>query len=632
MLNWDFSPIYAIEREAKPELRFRWRGHRRVRFAHDAEHPTCASHHQKVVVIDERLAFTGGIDLTLRRWDTSEHRPQEPGRVDRDGEPYPPFHDVQILIEGEAAEILAALARERWLRATGKPLQRPKHSGASAWPECVRADLERVSLAIARTEPEYPGSDEPGVSEVVEAYEVAIASAQKCIYAETQYLTSRRLEEALSKRLREPDGPEIVLVAPTHTDGWMEQGTMGILTARLVQRLKAADTHGRFRVYTPWTDETAIFVHAKVLLVDDRLLRIGSSNMSNRSMGVDTECDAWIESTAPRTSEVIRGFRERLLGEHLGVEPAAVGRAFEETGSLIQAIEQLRGGARTLNPLEPGPSDVTPLVPLETADPETPLDAEALLRGVVPFERQRAMRRSMLRVAFMLAGLLALALLWRLEPLRAWLDPAWFSTQLALLRDNPWTAVAVVPVYVTLTNLMVPVNLLILATGVIFGPVMGALYAFVGALCGAATGQILGHRLGRAVLQRGFGQRAERVRRMLGRRGLVAFTFVRFIPVASFGLVNLCAGAMRVPFKEFMLGTAIGLLPGVIVLPLFADTISALFVRTDSVHLALAVASGGGAIIALILLSLFVGRRVEARSAAMANLPGREAESKETAR
>ena len=70
--------------------------------------------HQKIVVVDDAVAFSGGLDLTTRRWDTRAHRLDDPGRVDLAGVPYAPFHDVQAIVDGKAAAALAELARVRW--------------------------------------------------------------------------------------------------------------------------------------------------------------------------------------------------------------------------------------------------------------------------------------------------------------------------------------------------------------------------------------------------------------------------------------------------------------------------------------------------------------------------------------
>src|SRR4051812_9424436 len=125
VLAWDFSMIYTFEREMLSSYKFGWRGHGRLHFTLDGDHPQWASHHQKIVVVDDRVAFAGGLDLTIRRWDTSEHAGHDRRRVDPRGEPYAPVHDVQMMVDGEAAAALGALCRERWQRATGEVLPGP---------------------------------------------------------------------------------------------------------------------------------------------------------------------------------------------------------------------------------------------------------------------------------------------------------------------------------------------------------------------------------------------------------------------------------------------------------------------------------------------------------------------------
>jgi phospholipase D1/2 len=132
VLEWDFAMLYWTEREALRAHRFRARTHRRVRFRFDAECPIGASHHQKLVVVDDALAFAGGLDVTSSRWDTREHAAEEPRRVDPDGQPYAPFHDVQMAVDGAAAKSLGELARERWRRATGQRLA-PVQDGQDPW-------------------------------------------------------------------------------------------------------------------------------------------------------------------------------------------------------------------------------------------------------------------------------------------------------------------------------------------------------------------------------------------------------------------------------------------------------------------------------------------------------------------
>ena len=103
ILSWDFPALYAAEREWNSAAKFTADAPDRLRFCFDSSLPSGSAQHQKIVVIDGVLAFSGGLDLTIRRWDTSAHEAHHPLRTDPDGKPYPPFHDVQCMVDGEAA-------------------------------------------------------------------------------------------------------------------------------------------------------------------------------------------------------------------------------------------------------------------------------------------------------------------------------------------------------------------------------------------------------------------------------------------------------------------------------------------------------------------------------------------------
>ena len=155
---------------------------------------------------------------------------------------------------------------------------------------------------------------------------------------------------------------------------------MGRGRSRVLAHIRSADRYGRFRIYRPVTaNGQPIYVHAKVMIVDDRVLKIGSSNLNNRSMGLDTECDLAVEAASDQGTDRavaagIRGLRNALLGEHLGVPPDEVARSHSRTGSLITTIEALRREAgRTLVPLDASAVEVVkPLSDGELLDPERP--------------------------------------------------------------------------------------------------------------------------------------------------------------------------------------------------------------------------------------------------------------------
>src|SRR6185503_1884968 len=133
--------------------RLGWRTHRHVHFGFDNRHPVGGSHHQKIVVVDDSLAFCGGIDLTSHRWDTSAHRVEEPARTSF-GEPYSPYHEVQAMVSGPAATSLGVLVRDRWRALGNEPMPPVQPSPHTLWPRDVTADLTEVDVSIVRTVPE----------------------------------------------------------------------------------------------------------------------------------------------------------------------------------------------------------------------------------------------------------------------------------------------------------------------------------------------------------------------------------------------------------------------------------------------------------------------------------------------
>jgi phospholipase D1/2 len=335
----DFTPVSLMN----------WLSSERLRFAIDGAHPTGAVHHQKIVVVDDALAFCGGIDLTLDRWDTREHLDDSRFRRAA-GRTYGPRHEIAAAVDGAAAAALGELARVRWRTATGESLE-PVDVHQAAWPSGLEPDLRNVDVGIARTLPELEGRNE--VREVEALNLAAIAAAQHTIYLENQYLASRTLADALAARLQEPDGPEVVIVMPRNSESRLEATAMDSARYRLLQILWAADEHDRFGVYWPVTEGgTPIYVHTKVFAIDDRFLRIGSSNLNNRSMGFDSECDVAVEAVRNTPEhddirETVTSVRNQLVCEHLGVSCDDFESAMED-GSFLQAVETLRGEGKSL--------------------------------------------------------------------------------------------------------------------------------------------------------------------------------------------------------------------------------------------------------------------------------------------
>ncbi len=331
--------------------------HSRVQFRLDRTVPLGACHHQKMVVIDDAVAFCGGGDISVDRWDTPEHPPEHPGRRMPNGKIHPPRHEVMLLVSGPIARRLGDHVRRRWETATDEPLSPPPNSEDDAWPEAVAPSLFDVRVGVARTEPAWRG--EPGCQEIERLYLAAIQSAQSLLVLENQYVASPVIEAALGLRLQAADGPEIVVITTRKSPSWFDQMTMDRTRAAMIGRLRAADVYGRFRAWCPVTSAgQTIIVHSKVAIVDDRLLRVGSANLNNRSFGFDTEFDMAIEAETPDARATIAGFRTRLLAHWLGVtedeliaagnvgEPGMVGmldRLAERTGRLVP-VEHFKPG------------------------------------------------------------------------------------------------------------------------------------------------------------------------------------------------------------------------------------------------------------------------------------------------
>lgn len=620
VLNWDFAMLYALEREWLPAYKLGWRTDPRLSFFMDGRHPVGASHHQKLVVIDDRLAFIGGLDLTRSRWDTSEHACDMPLRCDVDGKKHEPFHDVQAMVDGDVARALGELARTRWQRATG---QLPavsdvtKDATYALWPEDVTPDITDIDVAILRTEPSYEGA--PGVYEVRQLYVDAIAASKQYLFFENQYFTSDLIGNALKARLSEKNGPEVMVVSPQTQSGWLEKVTMGVLRARVHQRLKLSDQHDRYRLYCPHIpglEQGCLNVHSKVFVMDDDLFCVGSANLSNRSMAFDTECNlafeaAGSEQEKTRIRTAIARMRNRLLGEHLDCALGKVDEEIRRYGSLHQAADVLRTNERSLQMLDPVLTpELDALIPEQAVfDPERPIDPDELIAQLVPEEVKRPAPRRFLALGVLAIMLALLAVAWRWTPLREYVNLASMIGLAQGLEDMPFTPLAVIVSYVVAGFMMVPVMLLIAVTGIVFGPVAGTAYAIAGTLLSATATYCVGKWLGRDTVQNFGGPRINRLSERVAKRGILAMAVVRVLPLAPFTVVNIVAGASSISLRDYLIGTVLGMSPGIIITVTFVHHLAEA-VRNPSVG-TIAVLGGVALLLmgcAVMLQRLFAGK------------------------
>lgn len=376
ILIWSVAVAHAPSKPEELLLTSEWARHPRISFRLDTAHPIYAAHHQKIVVVDEKIAFAGGMDLTVNRWDSCRHSIGDPRRINESGEPYGAVHDIQMMVEGDIARAMGDVVRDRWLRFCGEAPQ-IRAADEDLWPEEAEPDFTDVDIGVARTLPKW--AEYPPVSEIANLTADAVQAARTLIYIENQYLTAPQLAKLLAKRLSQPTGPDVVIVVTRNSRGALEEFVMGRNRVRFLRRLRKADKYGRLRVYCPVIrnggEECMISVHSKLMIADDIFLRIGSANLNNRSMGLDTECDLVIEGNDERIRKQICRLRERLLAEHLDTTPDTVRRSLRAERSMLRGVEKLNHSARRLHELtnvsKRGP--VGPVLGTFLMDPVRPL-------------------------------------------------------------------------------------------------------------------------------------------------------------------------------------------------------------------------------------------------------------------
>ncbi|MBI2253300.1 MAG: VTT domain-containing protein [Proteobacteria bacterium] len=565
ILLWDYSVFFADEREPLPALALRWKRLPQIDLCLDATVPLGASHHQKIVVIDDGIAFCGGLDLTIRRWDDPCHRAGNSGRCDPGGKPYPPFHDVQAMLDGPAATALSELVRTRWQRAACETPAGPAEAPPN-WPAEVLPDFWDIDTGIARTEPAF--EDRPEIREVEELFVDMISTARRHLYIESQYLTLTSIAGAIARQLACHPTLEVVIICPRSYHGVMERQAMLPGRSDFIRLLEGSKASNRWLIAAPRAaGDTAIdvSVHSKVMIVDDRYLRIGSANLCNRSMATDSECDIVFTAADASASAQIRRMRLRLMAEHCGCTVERLRETIGRQGSLVRAMHTLitrTGRAHFISAEEERAA--MPILK-SIADPDRPIDLQHLVEPIsAVLTGQKATWALM---TAMLVGFCALTAAWGFTPIGDSEDVAVLENSL-IAADNPWAGFIVVATFVLAGFVAFPLLVLIVATVAMFGLWPGLAYAAAGAMASAVATYAIGRWLGNRALRRFFGPRLNRISAAFLERGVMAVTVIRLIPGAPYTLVNLAAGALRIHPVDYVIGTALGLAPGFTVMAL----------------------------------------------------------------
>lgn len=373
ILVWALGPIYS-DKSLKEFFGKTFPKSNRIQLRFAFQPVLLGCHHQKLVCVDDNVAFLGGIDLASRRWDTRGHGVRDQRRRDSEGLPYEPVHDLQVMVSGQAARAVSWIARQRWAAATGERHGHVAGVDDRGFRDDGSLSLSGIPFELAVSGPmkRAQADDNPGVV----LTKRVIAAAKRHLYIETQYLASFNVADALAARLKEKEGPEIVIICAHGSHGLIEKMIMDANRDRIITKLKLADGFNRLRIFYPVIPDgkrqKSLFIHSKLLIADDNLVRIGSSNLNHRSENLDTECDILFEAQSAEHRRVIRNLRHSLLSEFLGCPSEMLDQLLEQGGSLIRAIAALDLGARGLKPLNSKSRKMTPVVGTALFDPVPP--------------------------------------------------------------------------------------------------------------------------------------------------------------------------------------------------------------------------------------------------------------------
>lgn len=178
-------------------------------------------------------------------------------------------------------------------------------------------------------------------------------------------------------------------------------------------------------------------------------------------------------------------------------------------------------------------------------------------------------RRIWIGVAILML-LFAAAAAWKWTPLADLITVEKMARWGSSLRESPARHFYILGAYIIGSLLLVPITLLILVTGIVFGPVTGSVYALIGSLAGALVTYALGYFLGQDFVQKIAGAKWRRIEKSISQTGIIAVATLRLLPIAPFAIVNIVSGAFKVPWRDYIVGSLLGLAPGIVVTNLFA--------------------------------------------------------------
>lgn len=610
LLRWDSSLAFFGMREIWAKEVWDDKTPSNVNTVLDGSIPMGGSQHQKIVIIDDELAFSGGMDVAVHRWDTRDHKIHEPERDDGDGS-YGPFHDVQVAVSGPIVENLSKLVRWRWNRLVeeNQQITEATHQTTSdelphCWPQSVKPIFENIDCAVAQTIP-FMDDAEP-VQEVRKMLLTLIEQAEEFIYIENQFANRGEIAEALNKRLKACPKLRVLLVSSYQPEGAVETEAYWAGRIDFKKILENGIEDDRVLVaYSGSTNKDGIEgqkrVHAKVMVIDNTHFVIGSSNLTNRSMSLDTECDLMFAASNSEHNKQIAWFRNDLISEHAGWSVDEVQDFIDSPNTFEQLTQCKDKYAYCLNEADDKIFTDQSLQQLLTpiSDPQEPIVPSIPLPNGHRFSVPNPSKRGLV----IGAALLVIAILvgggYFLSQHVDWMSKDHLQALLESLRDSPWAILAVCGIYVVAGILFFPVTVLSLAVAMVFGAVWGVVYGMAGVMASTAVLFLMGNLMGDKGLRDLAGPRINKIDKKFAENGIFGVAVIRMIPIAPFSLVNLVAGISSIKIMHFLAGTFLGMLPPMIVKAVVGGSIADIFRDPTPKHIAFLV----GGIVAWFLLA-----------------------------
>lgn len=601
--KWNHSIFFSRQRELFWERKWRSTNLPNIHFCLDGMIPMGACHHQKVAVIDDETAYWGGMDVALGRWDFREHHVKNYDRADPSGLPNPdkvthfsPYHDIQAVMAGPSATALARLVRNRWNDACDTeplPLRQPDRGDPPfTWPDSDPPDFENVKVALARTIPAMQG--QPATEEIYRLFLDEIAKAEEFIYIENQFLCCDDIAKAINKRLHERPRLRVLALSCREPQGIMERKSMwgGRVQFRdLIEKGGVAD-----RVLLTFTssrennEKDVVRIHSKLMIVDDKWMHLGSANINNRSMGMDTECDVTIIGSTEAARKKIVSVRNDLIREHCGWEIEDIQKVIENNEPVSSFLNPLPTSTQHLHRINDELYRKEKFIGLARlfADPRHPILHS---RMTIPFHHGRQ-RRQLQRTLAVLGAVLVFALLmsslWKHTPLADWVTAENLEHIFRQAEQSPIAMLWVCVIYIIGGLVFVPVTLMTGAVIIVFGGMKGFIFSLIGATISSIVGFMVGKWIGLHNLKR-ISKHTEYALDKISNAGVIGVAIVRTLPIAPFSLINLVFGVSGVPLLTFVLGTILGLLPGKITISLLGDSLSDVVKNPDPENIMYAV-------------------------------------------